>query len=245
MRYKRRHYRKGRFMRIGLIGHEGRVSAAARAVLAGLALVATLALGACTTVEGTNALTDFGTFERDVLNTTARGVGLIPGDAPKEDITAARAPLVLPRSGNNLPAPSPQVAAAQLPADSNTVRIDTSNLSEADIQRLRNAKVVDLRSLSGRPLTPEEARALTARMSAAGMQVSGTAARPLYLPPDEYFTRVGSADLVCRTPAGELVPLSDARCPEEVRRAMRSAGQGSNMLSSGPSANLLGSEIKN
>jgi hypothetical protein len=67
MRYKRRHYRKGRFMRIGLTGHNGRISAAARAVLAGLALAATLALGACTTVEGTNALTDFGTIARVVL----------------------------------------------------------------------------------------------------------------------------------------------------------------------------------
>lgn len=242
MRYKRRHYRKGRFMRIGLTGHNGRISAAARAVLAGLALAATLALGACTTVEGTNALTDFGTFERDVLNTTARGVGLIPGDPPKEDITAARAPLVLPRSGNNLPAPSTQVASAQLPADSNTVQIDTSNLSEADLQRLRNAKVVDLRSLSGRPLTPEEARALTARMSAAGMQVTGTTSRPLYLPPDEYFTRVGSADLVCRTPAGELVPLSDARCPEQVRRALRTEGPSSTILSGGPNAKLTTNE---
>jgi hypothetical protein len=245
MRYKRRHYRKGRFMRIGLTGHNGRISAAARAVLAGLALAATLALGACTTVEGTNALTDFGTFERDVLNTTARGVGLIPGDPPKEDITAARAPLVLPRDGKNLPAPSAQVAAAQLPANSNTVQIDTSNLSEADIQRLRNAKVVDLRSLSGRPLTPEEARALTARMSAAGMQVAGTASRPLYLPPDEYFTRVGSADLVCRTPAGELVPLSDRRCPEEVRRALRTQGPSSSgVLGGGPDVTLKASDVK-
>jgi hypothetical protein len=222
-------------MRIGLIGHEGRISAAARAVLAGLALTATLALGACTTVEGTNALTDFGTFEREVMNDTARGIGLVPGAPPKAEPTQARAPLVLPRDGNNLPAPSTQVAAAQLPANSNTVRIDTTNLSEADIQRLRNAKVVDLRSLSGRPLTPEEARALTARMSAAGMQVSAAG------------TRVGDANLVCRTPAGELVPLSDARCPEEVRRAMRTQGQGSNMLSSGASNKLTSSEttIKN
>ena len=49
-------------MRIGLTGREGRISAAARAALAGLALAATLALGACTTVEGTNALTDAGTM---------------------------------------------------------------------------------------------------------------------------------------------------------------------------------------
>lgn len=247
MRYKRRHYRKGRFMRIGLTGHDGRISAAARAVLAGLALVATLALGACTTVEGTNALTDFGTFEREVLNDTARGVGLVPGQAPKEDITTARAPLVLPRDGKNLPSPSTQVAAAQLPANSNTVQIDTSNLSEADLTRLRNAKVVDLRSLSGRPLTTEEARALTARMSAAGMQVSAATGRPLYLPPDDYFTRVGNADLVCRAASGELVPLSDARCPEAVRRALRPQGPSSTMLSGGATPGLSTSDttIKN
>src|SRR5690606_22898183 len=111
-----------------------------------------------------------------------------------------------------------------LPENSDQVRIDTSNLSEADIQRLRNARVVDLRSLSGRPLTESEARALTARMTAAGMNVSVGGERPLYLPPDEYFTRVGDADLVCRAPNGDLVPLSDARCPEDVRKALRVRG---------------------
>lgn len=224
MRYKRRQDRKGSFMRIGLTGRQGQVSVAARAGLAGLALIATLALGACTTVEGTNALTDFGTFERDVLNTTARGVGLIPGEAPKADLTQARAPLALPRDATNLPPPSAQAAAAQLPANSNTVQIDTSNISEADLQRLRNARVVDLRSMSGRPLTAEEARALTARMSSAGMQVTTAGQRPLYLPPDEYFTRVGDANLICRASNGELVPLSDARCPEDVRRALAPRG---------------------
>jgi len=245
MRYKRLHYVKGRFMRIGLTGREGRFSAVARAGLAGLAMIATLALGACTTVEGTNALTDFGSFERNVLNDTARGVGLIPGDAPKADITTARAPLALPRSGNALPPPSTDTASAQLPVNSNTVQIDTSGLSQADLQRLRNAKVVDLRSLSGRPLTAEEARALTARMSAAGMQVSNVAERPLYLPPDDYFTRVGDANLVCRAASGELVPLADARCPEDVRRALRTQGQGAAQLSSGPEAKLTQSEISN
>jgi hypothetical protein len=230
-------------MRIGLTGLRGRISAAARAGLAGLAVAATLALAACTTVEGTNALTDFGTFEREVMNTTARGVGLIPGAPPKEDLTQARAPLVLPRDGNNLPPPSAQTAKAQLPANSNTVQVDTSNLSEADMQRLRNAKVVDLRSLSGRPLTPEEARALTARMSAAGMQVTGVKGRPLYLPPDDYFTRVGSADLVCRAQNGEIVSLNDQRCPEAIRRAMRSQGPGSNQLSTGADARLTSKEV--
>lgn len=224
MRYKRRQDRKGCFMRIGLSGRKSHVSVAARAGLASLALVATLALGACTTVEGTNALTDFGTFERDVMNTTARGIGLIPGEAPKADLTQARAPLALPRSGADLPPPATQSAAAQLPADSNTVKIDTARISEADLARLRNARVVDLRSLSGRPLTAEESRALTARMTASGMQVTASGKRPLYLPPDEYFTRVGDANLVCRASNGDLVPLSDARCPEEVRKALAPRG---------------------
>lgn len=207
-------------MRIGLTGHSAPVGAT-RIGLAAIGLVLTLALGACTTVEGTNAMTDIGTFEREVMMPTARGVGLVPGEAPKEDLTQARAPLVLPQSGQALPAPATQVAAAQLPANSDTVQIDTSNLSEADIQRLRNAKVVDLRSLSGRPLTEAEARMLTARMQQANMTVSASNERPLYLPPDEYFTRVGDAELVCRTPAGELVSVNDPRCPEEVRRALR------------------------
>src|SRR5690606_15701310 len=157
------------FMRIGLTGQQSALGAVTRAGLASLGLVLTLALGACTTVEGTNALTDFGTFEREVMTSTARGVGLVPGEAPKEDITNARAPLVLPASGQALPAPATETAAAQLPANSDTVRIDTSNLTEADLQRLRNAKVVDLRSVAGRPLTEQEARTLTARMRAANM----------------------------------------------------------------------------
>src|SRR5690606_1944965 len=202
-------------MRIGLTGHNSAFSAMARAGLAALGLAATLALGACTTVEGTNAMTDFGTFEREVLNTTARGVGLIPGDAPKQDLTSARAPLVMPRDQSALPAPTVQAAATQLPADSSKVQIDTANLTAADIENLRNARVVDLRSLSGRPLTEAEINQMTARMRAANIAVSGNAQRPLYLPPAEYFTRVGDAQLVCRAANGELVSLRDDHCPAE------------------------------
>ena len=216
-------------MRIGLTGQRAALGVATRAGMASLGLVLALALGACTTVEGTNAMTDIGTFEREVMMTTARGVGLIPGEAPKEDITAPRAPLVLPASGQALPTPTTQVAAAQLPANSDTVQIDTTNLTEADIQRLRNAKVVDLRSLSGRPLTEAEARMLTARMQKANMTVSGSTERPLYLPPDEYFVRVGSSELICSTPAGELVSINDPKCPAEVREALRRS------MPSGPS----------
>ena len=231
-------------MRIGLTGQNSALSTAARAGLAALALAATLALGACTTVEGTNAMTDFGTFEREVLNTTARGVGLIPGDAPKQDLTNARAPLVLPRNQAALPAPT-QAVTAQLPADSSKVQIDTSNLTHADIENLRNARVVDLRSLSGRPLTEAEINQMTARMRAANIAVTGDARRPLYLPPAEYFTRVGDAQLVCRAASGELVSLRDERCPADVRRALQSPGPTAPGLSSMPGTGLTNSEITN
>ncbi len=230
-------------MRIGSIGHTG-LSGIARASLAGLALAATLALGACTTVEGTNALTDFGTFEREVMSSTARGIGLIPGEEPKADLTNARAPLVLPKSTEALPAPVATATAAQLPTNSNSVQIDTSNISEADLQRLRNARVVDLRTLSGRPLTDAEARQLTARMQQANITVTGNANRPLYLPPSEYFVRVGDADLVCRTPAGELVSLRDDRCPAEIRRALARSGPASSAQSGTQGARLTESETK-
>ncbi len=230
-------------MRIALTGQSTAIQAAARAGFAALGLVAALALSACTTVEGTNAMTDVGTFEREVMSSTARGVGLIPGEAPKQDLTAARAPLVLPKSNADLPTPTTQVAAAQLPANSDTVRIDTSNLSETDLRLLREARVVDMRTLGGRPLTEEEARQLTARMQRANMTVTANNDRPLYLPPADYFTRVGDAQLVCRAASGELVALQDQRCPADVRRAL--ARQWSTpSQSSGPNLGLSNSDTR-
>lgn len=229
-------------MRIG-------IATVGRAASAAMALVLALALAACTTVEGGNALTDFGTFEREVMTSTARGVGLVPGEDSKEEPTNARAPLVLPASGQALPAPSKAVATSQLPANSDTVRIDTANLSESDIQRLRNAKVVDLTSINGRPLTEQEARTLTARMQKNNLDVTvANANRPLYMPPAEYFTRVGDAELVCSIGNGEVVSLNDARCPEEVRKAIQDARRRatpslSSGVSSGPDVGLTKSEI--
>ncbi len=233
-------------MRIGLTGQHSALGAVTRTGLASLGLLLAVALSACTTVEGTNALTDFGTFEREVMMTTARGVGLVPGETPKEDLTTARAPLVLPASGQALPAPAPKATVAQLPTDSDTVRVDTTNLTEADLTRLRNAKVVDLRSVAGRPLTEQETRTLVARMQAANMDVStNNGKRPLYLPPEEYFTRVGDAELVCAVGNGELVSINDPKCPESVRKAIRAAyaAPSSTPSSSGPGVGLTEKEI--
>lgn len=232
-------------MRIGLTGQHSALGAATRTGLASLGLLLAVALSACTTVEGTNALTDFGTFEREVMMTTARGVGLVPGETPKEDLTTARAPLVLPASGQAAPAPAPKATVAQLPTDSDSVQIDTTNLTEADMTRLRNAKVVDLRSVAGRPLTEQETRTLVARMQAANLDVSTTnGKRPLYLPPEEYFTRVGDAELVCAVGNGELVSINDPKCPESVRKAIRAqyTAPTSTGISSGPGVGLTTKE---
>jgi hypothetical protein len=211
-----------------------------RAGLFSLGLLLMAGLAGCTTAEGTNAMTDFGTFEREVMTSTARGVGLVPGETPKADLTQARAPLVLPKDASQLPPPTVAMA-DQLPVDSNAVQIDASNLSEADLARLRNARVVDMRTIAGRPLTEVEAKQLTARMQAANVGVTGTAKRPLYLPPADYFTRVGNADLVCRAPNGSIVPLNDAACPEDVRKAIKAAMSHtvSTPSSSGGSAGML------
>jgi len=204
------------------IGSTGRRSAVETVSRVAIGIVLAAALAACTTVEGTNALTDVGTFEREVMTSTAQGLGIVPKGSEKQD-PQARAPLALPRDMAALPAPV-QGSTAQLPQNRDEPEINVAGLSEADLQRLRNARVVDLRSYSGRPLTEEEARALTARMTSAGMNVSASGERPLYLPPDEYFTAVGGRNMVCQASNGQLVPLNDPRCPEEIRRAITSAG---------------------
>jgi len=210
-------------MRIDLTGRSSAIAAVTRAGLLSLALVAGLALSACTTTEGTNALGDFGTFEREVMTETLVGLGGMPREE-KEEPTSPRAPLVLPKDTKSLPTPTNETAVAQLPEDSDKVQIDASGLSEADISRLRNAKVVDLRTLSGRPLTDKEAQILTARMTAAQLKPS---ARPLYLPPDEYFTTVAGTEMVCATKGGDLVPINHKDCPKEIRDALkRTAMQG-------------------
>ena len=69
-----------------------------------LAAGAALALSACTTVEGTNALVDPLTFEREVMRSTLQGVGLVPGEE-KDPLTGERTPLVVPGPGTVAPPP--------------------------------------------------------------------------------------------------------------------------------------------
>ncbi len=204
-------------MRSSSTGRRPVLSAVTRTATLSLGLVAMLALGACTTTEGTNAFTDFGTFEREVMTAPLVGVGLIGKPEAKEDPTQARAPLVLPKDGSSLPAPQEETRVAALPEDSDKVQLDTTGLTEDDIKRLRNARVVDLRTLAGRPLTDAEARQLTSRMTAARLKAGP---RPLYLPPEEYFTTVNGTDLVCLSSNGGLVKLDDPTCPQEIRDAL-------------------------
>ncbi len=179
---------------------------------------ALIALSACVTSEGTNALVDFATFEREVATETLKGVGIIDRES-KETIKTPRAPLALPRDTANLPQPK-SASADLLPVDSDKVQIDASGLTQEDIIRLRDARVVDLRTLSGRPLTEAESNKLIARMKAARVEMSQNVERPLYLPADEYFTVVGDVNLICLAENGDLVPLEDPRCPPAIRKAL-------------------------
>lgn len=207
---------KGSFMLSDLTGRRPTFKAVTRGGLLTVGLVLGLGLSACTTTEGTNALSDVGTFEREVLTETMKGMGVMEREEKPEN-AERRGPLVLPKSAA-LPAPQAESKTAELlPQDSSNVQIDTSNLSEADLKRLRNARVVDLRTLNGRPLTDVEAKQLTARMTAAKLKGGP---RPLYLPPEEYYTTVKGQDLVCLAPNGDLVPLTDKSCPPEVRKAL-------------------------
>lgn len=178
-----------------------------------------LSLAACTTVEGTNAFQSFDTFEREVMTETAAGIGIIPREE-KPDIETPRAALVLPSSNDTLPEPRTTSLRELLPEDSDTVQIDATGLTEEDLRRLRNARVVDLRTAGGRPLTETETRQLAARMQEGGITTTN-GQRALYLPPDRYFTTVGNQDLVCLAPSGDLVPLTDPSCPPAIRAALQ------------------------
>lgn len=214
---------KGSLMLHKVSGRRPVLKAVSRAGLLSLALILPVALAGCTTTEGTNALSDVATFERDVAIDTMQGMGMMDR-AKKDENIQPRGPLVLPKDAN-LPPPVDEKtdsAEALLPVDTNNPQIDASNLSPDDIKRLRNARVVDLHTLNGRPLTDAEAKQLAGKFAGARLQAG---ARPLYLPPEEYFTTVKGKDTVCLAANGELVPLDDKACPPEVRKALAAQAQ--------------------
>jgi hypothetical protein len=179
-------------------------------------LLVAASLAACTTTEGTNAFTDIATFEREVMTSTAQGVGLVPKEE-KPDPTNPRGALVMPKSGQPLPAPTEDTAVAMLPEDSDSVKIDTTGLTEADLARAKRTKVVTVSTPDGRPLTAEELRTLTSRMKEYRISQK----RSIYTPPEEYFTvTANQQDLVCLAANGDLVSVNDPACPPEIRKVL-------------------------
>jgi hypothetical protein len=177
-------------------------------------------LSACTTTEGTNAFTDIATFEREVMTSTAQGVGLVPKEE-KPDPTNPRGPLVLPKSGSALPAPKEDTVTAMLPEDSAAVKVDASGLTDAELARAKRTKVVSLTTPDGRPLTQSELQALTARMK----EFRVSKQRSIYTPPEQYFSvSANTQDLVCLAPNGDLVSVNDPACPPEIRKALLKKG---------------------
>jgi hypothetical protein len=179
-------------------------------------LLVGIGLSACTTTEGTNAFTDIGTFEREVMTSTAQGVGLVPKEE-KPEPTNPRGALVMPKAGQPLPAPTEDTAVAQLPEDSDVVKVDTTGLTDADVARAKRTKVVSLQTPDGRPLTAAELKALTSRMK----EFRVSQQRSIYTPPEEYFTATeNQQDLVCLSANGDLVSVNDPACPPEIRKAL-------------------------
>jgi hypothetical protein len=187
-----------------------------RAAAVAAMLLVSAGLSACTTTEGTNAFTDVGTFEREVMDTTAAGLGLIPKEV-KPEPTNPRGPLVMPKDTSDLPPPEQDNTAALLPADSDKVDVDMSGLTQEDLNRLKHVRVVDTSTPDGRPLTQAELGKLTTRMKS--YRLSGK--RSIFVPPEEYFELSGNKeDLVCLAPDGELVPVNDPSCPLEIRKVL-------------------------
>ena len=120
-------------------------------------------MSACTTTEGTNAFTSAQTFEDEVLNPAAAGIGLIPPPATKPDPTNPRGPLVMPKADTVVPPPTKDTDTAQLPVDNGAPKVDTTGLSQADLDKIKHVRVVDINTPDGRPLTAAELKQLTGR----------------------------------------------------------------------------------
>lgn len=180
-------------------------------------LLLSAGLSACTTTEGTNAFSDFGTFDREVLTATAQGVGLVPMPV-KPDPTNPRGALVIPKDTRSLPPPEKETTeVAMLPTDSDKAQIDTAGLTPDQINQARHARVVDLNTPDGRPLTADELKQLTGKMK----DYTFAKRRSIFVPPEEYFQVSASHDnLVCLAKDGTLVAVNDPTCPIEIRNAL-------------------------
>ena len=186
------------------------------AAFAAITLVS-IGLSACTTTEGTNAFTSAQTFETEVMDSTAAGLGLIPKPV-KPDPTNPRGPLVMPKDTKVLPPPEKGVQVAeQLPVDSAQPKVDTTCMSSADIERIRHVRVVDVNTPDGRPLTAAELQKQTAKKK--GIQLSSK--RSFFTLPEQYIPlSSGQQDLVCLAKNGDLVSVNDPSCPLEIRKAL-------------------------
>ena len=195
-------------MRFGLTGRRS-------ATLAALLLVS-LGLSACTTTEGTNAFSSPQTFETEVMDSTAAGIGLIPKTV-KPDPTNPRGPLVLPKDTKSLPPPTTDTQTALLPVDNTQPQVNTAGMSQADIERARHVRVVDINTPDGRPLTAAELQKLTGKMKSFQLNSK----RSIFTPPEQYFSlEGGQQDLVCLAKNGDLVSVNDPNCPIEIRKAL-------------------------
>lgn len=189
-----------------------------RIATAGVMIGVAAALSGCTTIEGTNALTDIGTFEREVGRETLKGIGFLERDS-KEPIEAPRGMLALPKAGNEVAPPSEEPAVyAALPEDSDTPKIDRTGLTDGDIARIRKIIVFDGLADSGRKLTNAEVAQLTRNIQSGNLRLTNADA-PLWVPDQSYFstTTVNGQEAVCLAPNGDLVSVNDPACPPAIR----------------------------
>jgi len=198
-----------------------KISGARRIAMLGAMILVASSLPACTTVEGTNALVDIGTFEREVGQETLKGIGVLERES-KEPMAAPRGLLALPKSGAEVPPPSEETEYAMLPENSDRAKIDSTGLSEEQLARIRKIIVFDGRADSGRKLTDAEIAQFTRNVEAGLLRVNRDAAAPLWVPDDSYFTSTyNGQEAVCLAPNGDLVSLTDPACPPEIRAQLQ------------------------
>ncbi len=185
--------------------------------VAGAALLLAVTLSACTTIEGTNAVGDIKTFEREVGRETLKGLGMIPRET-KAPIETPRGLLALPKDGVEVPPPSAETSLAELPVDSDKAKIDTTGLSAEQLKKIRKIVVFDGIADSGRRLTDAEIAQLVRHVESGRLRLALNADTPLWVPDQKYFTiSVGGQDAVCLAANGDLVPLDDPACPPDIR----------------------------